>query len=219
MIHVTPTLIMGMLIVLALLLALPVCAADPGGKDGVSSPAAPATQPAATGPAKAVPAVLDFTMKDIDGNDVPLKSHQGKVILIVNVASKCGFTPQYTALEALHDKYAGKGLAILGFPANNFGGQEPGTDPEIKAFCQAKFSVKFPLFSKISVKGDDKHPLYKFLTSQPINGKPGGEVSWNFEKFLVSRDGKVIGRFGPRITPDSKEVVEAIERELAKPAP
>lgn len=180
---------------------------------------APATQPTATQPAGDVPAVLAFTVKDIDGREVPLGRYAGKVVLIVNVASKCGLTPQYKALQALHEKYAERGLVILAFPANNFGNQEPGTEAEIRTFCETKYGVKFPLFAKISVKGDNSHPLYRFLTSSQTNGKLGGEITWNFEKFLVSREGKVVQRFAPRKTPDSEEVVRAIEAQLAMPAP
>jgi glutathione peroxidase len=166
-----------------------------------------------------IPAVLSFTMKDIDGNNVPLTRYRGKVILIVNVASKCGNTPQYAPLQAMYDKYAPKGLVILAFPANNFGAQEPGTAEQIKAFCENKYNVKFPLFAKISVKGQDKHPLYQFLTSKETNGASGGEITWNFEKFLVSREGKVVQRFAPPMKPDSKQVLDAVEAELAKPSP
>ena len=166
-----------------------------------------------------MPGVLNFTLKDIGGNEVPLKRYHGQVILIVNVASKCGLTPQYAPLQALHDKYAQKGSVILALPANNFGAQEPGNDGQIKAFCETMYKVKFPLFSKISVKGENQHPLYQFLTSKESNGVFGGEITWNFEKFLVSREGTVVQRFAPRVTPDSQPLVDAIEAELAKPAP
>lgn len=170
----------------------------------------PATQPS-TQPA--VPDVLAFTMKSLAGKDVNLAQYQGKVILIVNTASKCGYTPQYAGLEMLHEKYADKGLAILGFPANNFAHQEPGTDQDISTFCTTKYGVKFDMFSKISVLGDDQAPLYKLLTTQ---APETGPVKWNFEKFLISRDGKIVARFRSAIKPESDDIVNAIEKELAK---
>jgi glutathione peroxidase len=160
--------------------------------------------------------VLDFKMKSLSGKEVDLKSYQGDVVLIVNTASKCGLTPQYKALEAIHEKYQDKGLSILGFPANNFGQQEPGTDTEIGEFCQKNYGVKFDMFSKISVKGADQEPLYSFLTEPATNPEFAGEIRWNFEKFLVGRDGKVIARFAPQVTPESKEVVDAVEAALAR---
>lgn len=191
----------------------------------------PASDPKDTAPAEKKPAdgkqggkpvtaataasVLDFTMKDIDGKDVALAKYKGKVILIVNVASQCGLTPQYEQLEALNKKYRDQGLSILGFPANNFGSQEPGTDSEIKQFCTSKFNVSFDMFSKISVKGDDQHDLYKFLTSKEKNPAFTGEIEWNFTKFLIDRNGKVIARFGPRVKPDAEEVTKAIDTALA----
>jgi len=155
--------------------------------------------------------VLSFTMKDIDGKDVPLSKYKGKVLLIVNVASECGFTPQYKDLEALYEKYKDQGFVILGFPANNFGAQEPGTDPEIKEFCTSKYGVTFDMFSKISVMGSDQHPLYRFITSDPTYG---GDVKWNFQKYLVTRDGKLAGKYFSRITPLSPELTGAIEAAL-----
>ncbi|MGN6627450.1 MAG: glutathione peroxidase, partial [Tepidisphaeraceae bacterium] len=134
---------------------------------------------------------LAFTMKDIDGHDVNLADYKGKVVMIVNVASRCGFTPQYKGLEAIYEKYKDKGFVILGFPANNFKSQEPGSDADIKAFCTAKYNVSFPMFSKISVKGDDKAPLYQFLTQSETAGDFGGEIGWNFTKFLVDRNGQL----------------------------
>ncbi|RMF72530.1 MAG: glutathione peroxidase [Planctomycetota bacterium] len=160
--------------------------------------------------------VLDFTMNNIDGEPVPLKRYEGKVLLIVNVASKCGLTPQYEQLQELHEKYAKRGLAILAFPANNFRQQEPGTAKEIKEFCRTKYGVQFDLFSKISVTGDDCHELYKFLTSKRKNPEFAGPIQWNFTKFLVGPDGKVIARFEPRTRPDDPKVIEAIEAALAK---
>jgi glutathione peroxidase len=135
-------------------------------------------------------------------------------VLIVNVASRCGFTPQYAGLEALYEKYKDRGFVILGFPANNFGGQEPGTNEEIKTFCSSKYNVTFPMYSKISVKGDDKAPLYQFLTDQQANPATGGEIQWNFTKFLVDKNGKVVARFEPKVTPESPDVAGAIEKAL-----
>lgn len=168
------------------------------------------------GAAEEPKSVLDFTAKSIDGEDVKLEKYKGKVMLIVNTASKCGLTPQYEQLEALHEKYSEKGLAVLGFPANNFGGQEPGTDEEIKEFCSSRFDVKFDMFSKVSVKGDDKAPLYSFLTSEETNKEYAGDIKWNFTKFLVNREGEVIARFEPKTTPDDEAVVAAIEKALSE---
>jgi len=167
---------------------------------------------------KAVPPVLNFKMNSLDGKPVDLSKYQGKVVLMVNVASKCGYTPQYMALEQLHEKYADKGLAILGFPANNFGQQEPGSDKDIGEFCTKNYGVKFDMFSKVSVKDEDQCPLYKFLTSSETDPNFAGEVKWNFEKFLISRDGQIVNRFRSKVTPDSDEMVKAIEAELAKGA-
>lgn len=159
---------------------------------------------------------LGFKVKDIDGKEVDLaKKYDGKVCLIVNVASKCGLTPQYEQLQALHKKYQEQGLAILAFPANNFNDQEPGTDAEIKEFCATKYSVDFDLYSKISVKGDDQAPIYKYLTSEESNKDYAGEIEWNFTKFLVGKDGSVVARFAPKTTPDDPKVVKAIEDALA----
>ncbi len=154
--------------------------------------------------------IYDFTMQDIDGRDVSLSEFKGKVVLIVNVASKCGFTSQYAELEALYKARKDEGLVILGFPANNFMRQEPGTDTEIKAFCTLTYGVTFPMFSKISVKGKEIDPLYAFLTSKDTNPDFGGAVSWNFNKFLIGRDGSVVGRFGSRTKPDDKKLVDAV---------
>jgi glutathione peroxidase len=150
-------------------------------------------------------------MNSIDGKAVPLATFKGKVTLLVNVASRCGYTPQYTALEKVYEKYKDRGFAIAGFPANNFGEQEPGTNEEIKQFCSAKYNVTFPMFAKISVLGADQAPLYQFLTKTA-----GGEIQWNFTKFLVDRNGKVIQRFESAVTPDSPEVIAAIESALKK---
>jgi len=158
---------------------------------------------------------LDFKMKTIDGELQSLSQYKGDVVLIVNVASKCGNTPQYEALQALYSKYRDQGFVVLGFPANNFGGQEPGTDAEIKEFCTATYGVTFPMFSKISVIGEDQHPLYAHLTSAATDPKFAGDIKWNFTKFLIGRDGQIIARFNPKTKPDSKEVVGAIEDALA----
>ena len=165
-----------------------------------------------------VPAVLNFTMNSLDGKPVNLSKYQGKVVLMVNVASQCGYTPQYKPLEALYEKYKDRGLVILGFPANNFGKQEPGTDKDIADFCEKNYGVKFDMFSKVSVKGDDICPLYQLLTSEKTDPSFPGEVKWNFEKFLISRDGEIVNRFRSKISPDSEEMVKAIEAELAKSA-
>lgn len=164
---------------------------------------------------KVAPA-LNFVMKDIDGKVVNLARYQGKAILMVNVASKCGFTPQYAGLEKLYEKYKAKGLVILGFPANEFMQQEPGTNAEIKTFCTGKYNVTFPMFSKIVVKGEGVNPLYKYLTSKETDGKFAGDITWNFNKFLLNRSGAVIARFDSKIAPDSTELVKAIEAALAE---
>jgi glutathione peroxidase len=158
--------------------------------------------------------VLDFTLNSIDGKPAPLSEYHGKVVMIVNVASKCGFTPQYTGLEKIYEKYKDQGFVILGFPANNFGLQEPGTNEEIKTFCSSKYQVTFPMYAKVSVKGDDKTPLYQFLTDGKSNPATGGDIKWNFTKFLIGRDGKVIARFESAVTPESGEVTGAIEKAL-----
>ncbi len=155
----------------------------------------------------------EIAVKDIDGKDTSLKAYKGKVMLIVNVASKCGLTPQYKALEAIHEKYKDKGFTVLGFPCNQFNGQEPGTNEEIKEFCSTKYNVTFPLFDKIDVNGPKRHPLYKELAG-PQSPFPGN-IKWNFGKFLIGRDGKIIKRFDPQTTPDSPEVTSAIEAALA----
>lgn len=173
---------------------------------------APAAQITAT-------SIHDFTMDDIDGQPVKLDKYRGQVVLIVNVASKCGLTPQYEGLEKLYDTYKESGLVILGFPANNFLRQEPGTDAEIKEFCSLTYGVSFPMFSKISVKGDDQHPLYTWLTSKQYNPDFAGDIGWNFAKFLVGRDGKVIARFSPRTKPEDEELVAAVKQALAQSSP
>jgi len=155
--------------------------------------------------------IYDFKMDNIDGKAVKLSQYKGKVILVVNVASKCGYTPQYEGLEALYKEKKDQGFVILGFPANNFGSQEPGTDSEIKEFCTSKYSVTFPMFSKISVKGDDEHPLYKWLIAN--SGRPD-DIEWNFTKFIIGKDGKVFKRFKSKDTPNSPEVLAAIDEAL-----
>jgi glutathione peroxidase len=159
--------------------------------------------------------VFDYTLNTIDGQPAPLSAYKGKVVMFVNVASRCGFTPQYTALEAIYEKYKDRGFVIVGIPANNFGAQEPGTNQEIKTFCQSKYNVTFPMMSKVSVKGDDQTPLYQYLTDKTANPKTGGDIQWNFTKFLVGPDGQIITRFEPKVTPDSPEVTGAIENALA----
>ncbi|MBI3837912.1 MAG: glutathione peroxidase [Planctomycetia bacterium] len=159
---------------------------------------------------------LDFTMDSLDGKPTDLSKFKGNVVLIVNVASKCGLTPQYKQLEEVYTKYKDKGLEVLGFPANEFGKQEPGTNQEISTFCTQNYGVDFPMFSKIVVKGEGIAPLYQFLTSKETNPGMDGPIKWNFEKFLVGRDGKVVKRFAPPSKPDAPEVINAIEAELAK---
>lgn len=173
-----------------------------------------------TGPAAAeAKGPLDFKMKDIDGREVDLGRYRGKVVMLVNVASQCGMTPQYEQLQELHEQYTARGLAILGVPANNFGGQEPGSDAEIKEFCTGRYSVKFDMFSKVSVAGDDACPLYRWLTDKKSNPQFGGDIKWNFTKFVVGRDGKVIGRFEPRTKPNDPAVIKLIEEALGAKAP
>lgn len=159
--------------------------------------------------------VYDFTLDSIDGQPTALATYQGKVMLLVNVASRCGYTPQYTALESLYEKYKIRGLVIVGIPANNFGAQEPGSNAEIKAFCSSKYRVTFPMMAKVSVKGNDITPLYQFLTDKAAHPQTGGEIQWNFTKFLIGPDGRVITRFEPEVTPDSPQVTSAIEKALA----
>lgn len=180
-----------------------------------SKPAEKPDQPPADKPAeKPDPYVLSFKMKDIDGNEKNLEDFKGSVVLMVNVASKCGYTSQYKGLEKLYQDKKEKGLVIVGFPANNFGNQEPGTEADIKKFCTSEYSVTFPLFSKISVKGDDQHPLYKKLAAQPA--PVGGDPKWNFTKFLVDRNGNVVARFDTRTSPSDTELNRQIDDLLAK---
>ncbi len=163
--------------------------------------------------AQAASSIFDIPLKDIDGKATSLKPYEGKVLLIVNVASKCGYTPQYTGLEALYEKYKDKGLLVLGFPCNQFGGQEPGTDEQIKQFCSSKYQVTFPLFDKIVVNGPNRNPLYTMLAGE---GSPyPGNIKWNFSKFLIGRDGKILKRFESKVKPDSEDMVQAVEAALA----
>jgi glutathione peroxidase len=163
--------------------------------------------------ARAAESIYDIPLKDIDGNNTSLEPYQGKVLLIVNVASKCGFTPQYAALEAIYQKYKDQGLVVLGFPCNQFAHQEPGTDAEIKQFCTAKYDVTFPMFDKIEVNGPDRNPLYVMLAGK--DSPFPGNIGWNFTKFLIGRDGKILNRFNSPVKPDSPEVTKAIEAALA----
>jgi glutathione peroxidase len=182
-------------------------------------------------------AIYDFPLRRIDGSQASLADHKGNVLLVVNVASKCGLTPQYAELEEIYEHYRGRGFAVLGFPANEFAGQEPGSNAEIQQFCQTKFGVKFPMFEKIVVKGQSQHPLYRQLIEEcpTAQQKPGSgfrkmldqhglgptndtDIMWNFEKFLVNRGGQVVGRFAPDITPKDPALTNAIEAELDKPA-
>lgn len=167
-------------------------------------------------PGYAVPPALNFVLNSNDGKPVNLGRYAGKVLLLVNVASRCGNTPQYAALESLYVKYKEKGFEVLAFPANQFGGQEPGTDVEIRQFCTDTYHVTFPLFAKIVVKGDGQAPLYKYLTGRATDPRFGGDIEWNFAKFLVNRKGEIVGRFAARTSPATPEVVAAIEKELAE---
>jgi len=158
--------------------------------------------------------VYDFTLKNSKGKDVKLEEFRGQVVMLVNVASKCGYTPQYDGLQKIYERYKDQGFTILGFPANNFGAQEPGTNEEIQEFCRINYGVTFPVFSKISVKGDDKHPLYKYLTEKESNPEFAGEIKWNFNKFLVGRDGRIVARFDSADKPEDAKVTQAIEHAL-----
>ena len=158
--------------------------------------------------------IYEIPVKTISGEETNLGEYKDKVLLVVNVASKCGLTPQYEGLEKLYENYREKGFEILGFPANNFMGQEPGSEKEIKEFCTLKYNVTFPMFSKISVKGTDQHPFYTYLTNKESDPGFDGDVTWNFEKFLVGKDGKVIARFTPKTKPEDPKIIEAIETAL-----
>lgn len=166
-----------------------------------------------------VPAVLRFEMQSLDGKPVKLEKYRGRVVLFVNVASECGYTPQYAGLEALHQKYAARGLSVVGVPANEFGGQEPGSNRQIAEFCEQNYGVSFDMLAKVVVDGTGTCPLYAYLTSKETNPKFGGPIRWNFEKFLVGRDGTVLARFGSGVEPDAPELLAALEAALAQPQP
>jgi glutathione peroxidase len=161
-----------------------------------------------------VPAALNFKMKSIDGDEVDLSQYSGKVVMIVNVASFCGMTKQYADLQSLHEKHGADGLVILGFPCNQFSGQEPGTEAEIKEFCSTKYNVTFPMFSKVEVKGDGQCDLYRHLTSLDLAPKGSGDVAWNFEKIILNRAGEPVARFGSRVSPSDPEVVNVLKEAL-----
>lgn len=159
---------------------------------------------------------LNFKAKNIDGETVDLEDYEGNVVLIVNVASKCGLTPQYTQLQEIYEEYEKKGFVVLGFPCNQFLSQEPGSEADIKQFCSSKYNVSFPMFSKVDVNGDNAAPIYKYLTSKDVQPKGKGSVSWNFEKFLIDREGNLVNRFEPKTKPNDPAIIKAIESELAK---
>ena len=163
-----------------------------------------------------VPTALSFKMQSLEGQDVDLSTYRGKVVLMVNVASKCGLTPQYKQLQALHEKHGSQGLVILGFPCNQFGGQEPGTAEEIQQFCAANYGVTFAMFSKIDVNGENAAPLYKHLTALDTEPKGPGKIDWNFEKFIIGRNGQIVARFAPRTSPDDPAVLEVIKRRIGE---
>jgi len=158
--------------------------------------------------------IYDIPLQRLSGGDATLDEHKGKALLIVNVASKCGLTPQYSGLEALHERLTGRGFAVLGFPCNQFGGQEPGTSEEIAEFCSMTYGVTFPMYSKIDVNGPDRHAIYQELTAVPDGTGEAGDIMWNFEKFLVSPSGEIVGRFRPRTTPEDPELLAAIDAVL-----
>jgi glutathione peroxidase len=184
--------------------------------DAMGPDAVPAV---ASYPRVKAPAALDFVVKDIDGKPVKLARYAGDVIMVINVASKCGNTPQYEGLEKIYEKYKGQGFTILAFPANDFGKQEPGDEKQIKEFCESTYKVKFPLFSKIVVKGEGQAPLYRFLTSKDTNEQFAGDIDWNFAKFIINRKGEVVARFKAGVKPESEPVVSTIEKELAADKP
>ncbi len=163
---------------------------------------------------KKVTGPLEFKMAGIDGKEVDLSKYKGKVVLLVNVASKCGYTKQYTGLQAIYEKYEKQGFVVIGVPANDFGAQEPGTNEEIVKFCSSKYSVTFPMLGKVSVKGKEMTPLYTYLTSKETNPKYAGEIGWNFEKFLINKKGEVVGKFKSGVAPESDELIKAITAEL-----
>ncbi len=200
-------------VVLASALALPFHASDVQASQG-SDPAPNEAKERVLQVAAQTAGVYAFTLNDIDGNPLPLSRFRGKVLLMVNTASFCGNTPQYESLQLMYERYRDRGLEILAFPANNFGQQEPGSNKDIKTFCYTKYSLTFPLFSKISVKGADKHPLYHYLTEQ--SAFPG-EVEWNFQKYLIDRKGNVVARYRPRTQPLSDQLLRDVERVLTTP--
>jgi glutathione peroxidase len=159
--------------------------------------------------------IHDFTVKTLDGHDKKLADYRGKVLLVVNVASRCGLTPQYTALESLYKEYKDEGLEVLGFPCNDFAGQEPGTEAEIQAFCSTNYDVTFPLFKKVRVLGDQREPLYQYLTTERSEPDGPGDIAWNFAKFVIGKDGNVVARFSPKTAPDAPELIAAIDKALA----
>ena len=159
---------------------------------------------------------LNFEVKNIDGKTVDLEDFEGKVVLVVNTASECGLTGQYKGLQAMYEKFKDDGLVVLGFPCNQFGKQEPGSESEIKEFCTSEYQVTFPMFSKVEVNGDGATPLYKYLTSKEVKPAGKGKVSWNFEKFLIDRDGQLIHRFAPNTDPSDPDLLKAVQAELKK---
>jgi glutathione peroxidase len=181
----------------------------------IATPVVSAEEPAAK-PADKAPAALAFKVQSLEGKEVDLAQFAGKVVLVVNVASKCGLTPQYKALEGLYQKYHGQGLVILGFPCNQFAGQEPGTAEEIRKFCTSKYEVTFPLMTKVEVNGAGSCDFYKYLKALDTKPKGKGEITWNFEKFVIGRKGDVVARFQPRTVPDAPEVTSLLESELKK---
>jgi len=172
--------------------------------------------PALMAAEKATPASLDFQMKSLDGKPLDLGQYAGKTILVVNVASECGYTGQYEGMQSLYEKYKDKGLVVLGVPSNQFGGQEPGTAAEIAKFCSTNYNVTFPMTAKVDVKGKMATPFYQYLTKQETSPKGAGDVSWNFEKFLIGKDGKVLGRYASSVEPEDEALIAAIEKDLAK---
>ncbi len=204
------------LLLVSVLLACVSCEQEgPQANEPASSTMEPSAETAAGTPGASI---YRFEMDNIDGTPVDIGTYSGKVLLVVNVASKCGYTPQYAGLQQLYEKYQDEGLVVLGFPANDFGSQEPGTDEEIKTFCTTNYNVAFPMFSKISVKGDDIHPLYAYLTSAESNPQYAGPITWNFNKFLIGRDGEVVGRYDSKVEPLSPQLTGDIESALAREA-
>lgn len=218
MITMKPLLFTGVFIVLAAVVFVGFAVSRVMGKDVVKEPAGANAAPAQATTQSTSAGPLHFTVKDIDGHDYHLSQLKGKVVMFVNVASKCGFTPQYKGLEETYLKYKDRGFVIVGFPANNFGHQEPGTNSQIKQFCTSKYSVTFPMMSKISVKGDDQHPLYKYLTDPATDGDFAGPITWNFNKFLIDRTGHVYARFASKTKPTDSIITDSIEKGLTTEA-